>query len=396
MTTPKTSSVFPGRQPEVTASAEPPIPWYIWCCVASTVSIVMGAVWDLSWHKSIGRDTFWTAPHLLIYLGAIVGGVTCGGLILWSTFNRDSPLREVSITVWGFKGPLGAFVCVWGALTMLVSAPFDDWWHSAYGLDVKILSPPHAVINIGMLALRLGTVILVQTAMNRAVGSSRVRLQWLLLYCGAILAGTFPGFFAELTPRNLMHSAGFYRLIGLTAPFGMVWVARASGIPFANTIVGAMTMITAMLNIWIFQLFPAYPKLGPVYHQVTHMVPPQEFPLLLIAGAFAMDLVWRWGSKWSDWKLAAVGGSMFLAAFAAVQWPFADFLISPKSANWFFATNQYAFFISPETDYVRGVFTVMEYSRFYFWERIGTAVIAAIISTRAGLALGKWMRTLQR
>ncbi len=28
---------------------------------------------------------------------------------------------------------------------MITSAPFDDWWHNAYGLDVKILSPPHVV-----------------------------------------------------------------------------------------------------------------------------------------------------------------------------------------------------------------------------------------------------------
>ena len=26
---------------------------------------------------------------------------------------------------------------------MLTSAPFDNWWHDAYGLDVKIISPPH-------------------------------------------------------------------------------------------------------------------------------------------------------------------------------------------------------------------------------------------------------------
>jgi hypothetical protein len=396
MTMPHTSSLLPGRRLEVAASTDFPIPWYIWSSVAAMVSIVLGTLWDISWHTSIGRDTFWTAAHVVIYSGATVGGVTSGALILWSTFNRDSPLRAASVTVWGFKGPLGAFICIWGALTTLVSAPFDDWWHNAYGLDVKILSPPHAILNVGFLAMRVGTVILVQVAMNRAVGSTRVRLQWILLYCGAILAGTFPGYFMELTSRNLMHSAGFYRVIGLTAPFGMVWMARASKIPFGNTLICAITTLSTMSNIWFFQLFPAQPKLGPVYHQITHMVPPQQFPLLLIAGGLAMDLVWRWGANWSDWKLAVVGGTAFLAAFAAVQWPFADFLISPKSANWFFATNQYAFFISPEMDYVRGVFTVMEYSRFYFWERMGTAVVAAILSTRAGLALGSWMLKLRR
>ena len=44
------------------------IPWYIWTCVIAFTSASVGGIWDISWHKSIGRDTFWTAPHMLIYL----------------------------------------------------------------------------------------------------------------------------------------------------------------------------------------------------------------------------------------------------------------------------------------------------------------------------------------
>ena len=48
------------------------------------------------------------------------------------------------VRFWGFRAPLGAWVAIWGAFAMLTSAPFDDWWHNAYGLDVKVLSPPHS------------------------------------------------------------------------------------------------------------------------------------------------------------------------------------------------------------------------------------------------------------
>ena len=58
--------------------------------------------------------------------------------------------------MWGFYGPLGAFITAWGGVAMLVSAPFDDWWHNAYGLDVKILSPPHTVLAAGIIAIELG------------------------------------------------------------------------------------------------------------------------------------------------------------------------------------------------------------------------------------------------
>ena len=40
--------------------------------------------------------------------------------------------------IFGLRAPLGAFMCGWGALAMLTSAPFDNWWHEAYGLDVKV------------------------------------------------------------------------------------------------------------------------------------------------------------------------------------------------------------------------------------------------------------------
>ena len=33
---------------------------------------------------------------------------------------------------------------------MITSAPFDNWWHEAYGLDVKILSPPHMLLAAGI------------------------------------------------------------------------------------------------------------------------------------------------------------------------------------------------------------------------------------------------------
>ena len=46
---------------------------------------------------------------------------------------------------------------------MLTSAPFDDWWHNAYGLDVQIISPPHIVLAMGIFSVILGSCILILT-----------------------------------------------------------------------------------------------------------------------------------------------------------------------------------------------------------------------------------------
>ena len=64
---------------------------------------------------------------------------------------------------------------------MIASAPFDNWWHDAYGLDVKILSPPHMLLAAGILAVHLGALLLIAGNMNRAEEVLRQRLQFLFL-----------------------------------------------------------------------------------------------------------------------------------------------------------------------------------------------------------------------
>src|SRR5438067_6909875 len=136
--------------------------WHAYTAVFAAACVMAGVYWDISWHMSIGRDSFWTPAHLLIQAGGILGGLSGAAQIF---FGKD---RSATIRVWGFRGPLGAFLAAWGAATMVVSAPFDNWWHGAYGLDVKILSPPHVVLSLGMLGVAVGGMLVVLAAMNRA------------------------------------------------------------------------------------------------------------------------------------------------------------------------------------------------------------------------------------
>jgi hypothetical protein len=374
------------------------IPWYIWTCVVATSSAVVGALWDISWHESIGRDSFLTPAHLLIYLCGVLAAVGCGYLILATSFSPLSRLRSSSVGMWGFHAPLGAFVTAWGGVAMLVSAPFDNWWHNAYGLDVKVLSPPHTVLILGIMAIRFGTLLLILGEMNRASEAARAKLDWLFLYLGAILIGGIYGAFMEFTSRVSMHTARFYLITGITIPLMLAGVARASRHRWAATIATGMMFLITAVFVWVLPLFPASPKLGPVYHNVTHFVAP-EFPKLLIVGAFLFDLIRGYASRkgWNDWKLAAVGGVAFLGTFLAVQWPFADFLMSPASRNWFFATDVNAPYFVPETSgYIRNVFDTVEPTAQAFAIRIILAFLFAIVTMRAGLAWGASMRRIRR
>ena len=79
------------------------IPWQIHASLVAATSIVVGIIWDISWHRSIGRDSFWTPAHLAIYLGGILGGMGSGWTVLRTTFAGREEDVAGSVRVWGFR-----------------------------------------------------------------------------------------------------------------------------------------------------------------------------------------------------------------------------------------------------------------------------------------------------
>ncbi len=390
------SAAFPShagvRAVERTASIA--IPWYIWAVVVAATSAIIGVLWDISWHRSIGRDTFLTAPHQLIYLCGIIAGVVSGYLILFTTFAKDSALKASSVTIWGLTGPLGAFISAWGGFAMLTSAPFDDWWHSAYGLDVKILSPPHMILAAGIIAIILGAMILIAGFMNRAEGREREQMKLLFVYVGTMIMMVLMIVITEFTQRVFQHVALMYRVVACVVPIVMVAVARGSRFRWAATMMAAVYTLIVCSMIWILPLFPATPKLGPVLHQVTQFIPP-DFPLLLIAPALLLDWIWSKTAGMKGWTQAAISGVVFVVALIAVQWPFAEFLMTPWAANGLFGSMYRDYATGPNSAQARNVFVHMETMQ-QFWTNLGLAVLIAIVTSRIGLAWGEWMRGIKR
>ena len=111
--------------------------------------------------------------------------------------------------------------------------------------------------------------------------------------------------------------------------------------------------------------------------------------------ALVLDLLWQHTASWAKWKQSAVSGIVFLAAFAAVQWPFADFLMLPAARNWFFGTQYFGYYAAPSSLYVRNLFFAGETGP-ELWRELALTVATAILSTRLGLAAGDWMRRIQR
>ncbi len=116
----------------------------------------------------------------------------------------------------------------------------------------------------------------------------------------------------------------------------------------------------------------------------------------MIVPAFLLDLARPRVAAWSKWAQAAVLGVIFLAAFLAVQWPFANFLVSPASANRFFGTKYFAYFASPNGFDVRHLFFPVERTAGEFWRVMAEAFVFSILSARLGMAWGDWVRKIRR
>jgi hypothetical protein len=158
--------------------------------------------------------------------------------------------------------------------------------------------------------------------------------------------------------------------------------------------VAAVYTVVMLAMVWILPLFPATPRLGPIYQTVTHMVPP-DFPLLLIVPALVLDLIFqRAPQTLHGWRLAGLLGAAFLIVFFATQWTFAYFLNSHASENWVFATDNYFYGLPKTTLAYRHAFPPLHAGALV--RGLALALVLSVVSSRVGLAFGDWLRQVKR
>src|SRR5207249_170943 len=73
-----------------------------------------GSGWDVSWHRLFGRDTFWSTPHLFIYVGVALWGVAA--LIASATAMAGRPIRGRALVLGPLRAELGLALIGVGAL----------------------------------------------------------------------------------------------------------------------------------------------------------------------------------------------------------------------------------------------------------------------------------------
>jgi hypothetical protein len=194
----------------------------------------------------------------------------------------------------------------------------------------------------------------------------------------------------------------FYIVCMMMFPARFVALSYAGRTSFPATGVAVVYMALLCVVDWILMLFPAHPKLAPIFNPVTHMVA-LPFPLLLIFPALAVDLVlWKTRETRGILKLAVIAivlGTVYLAVFIPVHWFSSEFLISRHADNWFFMGDRiwgygesigdwwHEFWRRDPTRADADFLTVKAVAR--SWE-------IAIVGAAVGLFFGRWMRKVRR
>lgn len=129
--------------PERAASTELPRTFMV-LALGSALAALFGAYWDDAWHTGRGRDGFFIAPHIAIYLGVALAGAVLAVHVARVIVRdgRQAVLQDRPLTL--------AVVAV---AATLASGPIDNAWHIAFGRDAVLWSPPHMLGIAGTLTL---------------------------------------------------------------------------------------------------------------------------------------------------------------------------------------------------------------------------------------------------
>ena len=350
--------------------------------------MLIGWNYDISWHRSIGRDTTWTAPHIAIYLSLGIAFAYSAILVLRGTFGptKNAP----GVRVLGFKGPSGAFITLWAILLQFTSLLFDDWWHEVYGLDNMVFSPSHFLLAFAISIFYFGQFMVVIGYRNRAEPEQKTRYDTVALFIWAMFLGhLLIGMDPQFGPLAV-RSTAFLISCTFIMPFSMMVLYGYFEKRRAPVIASLLYAAQIIVLIWILPIFPATPRFGPVFNDVTRMLPP-SFPLLLFIPAFLMChiLVRRWGKHpIASYLLVGVA---YVFVFTGINWLTSGFLSGPLAANRIFGGG------TPGSAFYEG-FKPMTLLKLDLesLKMLLFCVPFAANSAWNGVVVGRWLKTVQR
>lgn len=307
-----------------------------WLLLIFLIQGELGAVWDREWHAYVGRDQFFTPPHILIYSCVSGAGLLALAMVLWETrrYHRGVPGVDDQSTAriaWFFHAPLGFSVLGFGALAALAAAPLDNYWHEQYGVDIALWAPFHMMGVTGGLVGILGMIYVFasEATIERESGEPARRLFGLTaLEIGAVMAmASFLNFVLTgflqfpLFTIGTIHISTYPLPLVMGGACMMLAAVRFTRRPGAATLVILLLLLHTLLveifvpwAIRVMVVQDGYQYIDPnkvPYFSLSYAL----LPLLFLISSLIVDGVAYWQLKYQG-KLDTSAKSMILLGLA--------------------------------------------------------------------------------
>ena len=293
----------------------------VWLGLYGSLLLMIGGVWDIAWHHTRGRDSFWSPPHLLLYSGVGVMGLVALAMVVRTMRGRRAGLEAdpLLVALWGLRAPRGFALVGAGALGAVLSAPFDEAWHRLFGIDVTVWSPPHLFAIAAAGAMRLGLLVALVDEMTRAgqkIPPQRLRLSWR----GVTLAEGVLLMLFSILLGNLLFALGAHEIRAVSRPPGLYPLLASLAVPVV-LVAGVRTLGRLGAATMIVLLLLGFQALLRAGLRAADFVLPAPWPLWpLYVGPAAVVDGWGWlvrrrpQAVWHD----AVAGLLFAAGFVGM------------------------------------------------------------------------------
>ncbi len=285
--------------------------------LAGALMSLVGTTWDVQWHVDVGPDTFFTLPHLVLYSGSAIAGIASLAMVLRATFAQragrpadptvgGSPVRVLGGT---FTAPLGYLVAGTGGALFLLYGLLDLWWHSLYGFDAVLNSPPHVALFVSISLTMVGGVIVFSAARAQRWGRIGLILSIpVLMTFTPITIYAFDGLSLPIDPRlaGTVFFAVCFVLMGAII-LRRRWVALSIA-----AVLGILQLFLWWFSPWAARSYADYVGL-PLRDNLRDIPPelPAAMPMFMLAAVLVIEalLCLGRGRGWSVRRLPQLTGA---------------------------------------------------------------------------------------
>jgi hypothetical protein len=267
--------------------------------LVGTLMSLVGISWDVQWHVDVGPDTFFTLSHLMLYSGSAIAGIASLVMVLRATFAgragrpADPTVGGSPVRVFGgtLTAPLGYLVTGTGAALFLLYGLMDLWWHSLYGFDAVLNSPPHVALFISISLTMVGSLIVFAAA--RAQHWGRVGLIVsvpVLMTFTPITTNAFDGLSLPIDP--MLAGTVFFSVCFVL--MGAITLRRRRVALSIAAVLGVMQLFLWWFSPWATKAYAGYVGL-PMRDNLRDMPPelPSGIPMFMLAVAVVIEaLLW--------------------------------------------------------------------------------------------------------